>query len=457
MLITTVEEVHSNLNFINFIHLSECMRPLTVKIIILISSFALLGLAFTQTLWIREEIILGKKQFDHRADNALMDVVEELRDYADIASRFVPRIYTCTPPGKSMEIMDMLDTTLLGLLMNKYISYHRLDDNYYYAIVKTGNDSVVYRSTGYPAVNTISNPYKACLSCLWKDAYYHLALYFPQKNRVLFIKQVIWLGLTFIFLVIITFGVAVIIITYLRQKKLSEMKNDFINNVTHEFKTPVSTIALAAEMLMKSEPKTLLERVRRYSKIIYDENERMRKQVERVLEIAQQDYHEIKLNPVELDVHKLLNSTIPNLCLERSETEVRVHYRLEASNPVIHADMMYVTGIFFNITENALKYSVNAPELTVITADHNEGILISFIDNGIGMSRESMKHVFEKFYRVPTGNVHNVKGFGLGLYFARTMVESHGGYIKVSSELNKGSRFDVYLPRLIKPKNLKET
>jgi two-component system phosphate regulon sensor histidine kinase PhoR len=433
------------------------MRPSTVKIIIFISSFALLGLAFTQTCWIREEIILGKKQFDHRADNALMDVVKELRDYADSASRFLPRVNTCSPQGKSKNIMAVIDTALLRMLLVKYVNYHRLDDHYYYAIVKTQNDSVVYRSAGFPAGINLSNPYQACLSCIWKDAYYHLALYFPQKNKAVFIKQGVWLGLTFIFLVIITFGAAVIIITYLRQKRLAEMKNDFINNVTHEFKTPISTIALATEVLMKSEPKSLPVRVKRYSKIIYDENERMRKQVERVLEIAQQDYNEIKLIPVEINIHKLLNSVIPNLCLEKSEKEVRVQYRLGASDPIIKADIMYVTGIISNITENALKYSGNAPELTIITCDHKEGILISFIDNGIGMSRESLKHIFEKFYRAPTGNVHNVKGFGLGLYFAKTMVEAHGGYIKVTSELNKGSRFDVYLPGILKTKTIRNS
>lgn len=295
------------------------MRTSTVKIIIFVSSFALLGLVITQTFWIRKEIILGKQQFDHRADNALMDVVQELRDYGDSAARFMPKNNTFVSPENPKKILDVIDSSLLDTLMKKYIDYHRLDGNFYYAIVKTDNDSVVLRSAGYPASNNISNPYKACLSVIWKDAYYHLALYFPQKNRAVFFKQGIWLILTLIFLIILIFGVAIIIITYLQQKKLSEMKNDFINNVTHEFKTPISTIALAAEVLMKSEPRSLPDRVSRYAKIIYDENDRMGKQVERVLQIAQQDFHEIKLNPVEIDVHKLINSVIPNLCLEKSE------------------------------------------------------------------------------------------------------------------------------------------
>jgi signal transduction histidine kinase len=261
------------------------------------------------------------------------------------------------------------------------------------------------------------------------------------------------MGLTLLFLAIITSGVALIIITYLRQKKLSEMKNDFINNVTHEFKTPVSTIALATEVLMKTETKSNAERVRNYAGIIHDENERMRRQIERVLEIAQQDHHQIKLNIERLDIHQLINRIIPNLCLEKSERDVKVHYDLEASDPLIDADVMYVNSIISNITENALKYTNGSPpELNVSTINYHEGVQISIKDNGIGISRESLRHIFNKFYRVPTGNIHNVKGFGLGLYYAKVMTEAHGGNIKVFSELNKGSRFDVYLPSAAREK-----
>jgi two-component system phosphate regulon sensor histidine kinase PhoR len=429
------------------------MRPATFKLILFVSSFALLGLVFTQTFWIREEILLGRQQFDHRADNVLIDVVEELQDFSAHAARFPQRSAPYSLSANPRDILDAIDTNLLEVLFKKYTDYHRLDQDYYYAIVRSSDDSALYRSPGFPAGSNLPVPYKACLSGVWKEAYYHLALYFPHKNKAVFVEQGIWLGLTFLFLIIITLGVAIIIITYLRQKKLTEMKNDFINNITHEFKTPISTIALATEVLMKADPKSLPERAKRYSKIIYDENERMRQHVERVLEVAQQDFREITLNPVEVNVHKVLQSVVPLLCMEKSENEVRVTNQFGAANPVIFADQMYITGIITNITENAIKYSNGNPELTIITADHHEGILLSFIDRGIGMSRESQKHIFEKFYRVPTGNVHNVKGFGLGLYYAKTMVEAHGGSITVSSELNKGSRFDVYLPRNIQPVN----
>jgi two-component system phosphate regulon sensor histidine kinase PhoR len=172
----------------------------------------------------------------------------------------------------------------------------------------------------------------------------------------------------------------------------------------------------------------------------------MRKQVERVLEIAQQEHHELKLNVEHLDIHKLINKIIPNLVLEKTDKEVKVNYNLQAVNQFIQADKMFVMSIISNITENALKYTNGHPEITLTTSDCLEGILISIKDNGIGMSRESIKHIFKKFYRVPTGALHNVKGFGLGLYYAKVMTEAHGGTIKVQSELNKGSRFDVYLP-----------
>jgi two-component system phosphate regulon sensor histidine kinase PhoR len=287
--------------------------------------------------------------------------------------------------------------------------------------------------------------YKACLSSIWKEDYYHIALYFPQKNKAVILDLAVWLGLTFLFLLIIALSVVFIIHTYLHQKKLSEMKNDFINNITHEFKTPISTIALASEVLMKSD-RSHADRVKNYAGIIYDENDRMRLQVERVLQMAQQEHQEMKLNPVEINVHDLLDSVIQNLGLEMKEKDASLKFQPQATQPVIMADEMFLMGIFSNITENALKYSGNQPEITIKTTDYKEGILVSCSDHGIGISRDAQKHIFDKFYRVHTGNLHDVKGFGLGLYYTKVMTEAHGGNIRVSSEVNKGSRFDVYIP-----------
>lgn len=412
------------------------MRPLTVKIIIVVSLVALVGLAFTQILWIREGIRLSNKQFNHRVDNALMDIMNELRNNAPSIS---------ADSAQKVELLDVLDTAFLTMLVDKYVNYHQLDDRYYFGIAKTSNDSLVFRSAGFPNDEPAGDRYKACFSRIYKGAYYHLELFFPKKSNVVLSGQIGWIIITLIFLSIITSGVVLIIFTYLRQKKLNEMKNDFINNITHEFKTPVSTIGLASEVLMTS-ARSNPTRVKNYAKIIHDENERMRKHVERVLEIAQQDHKQIKLNKEEIDVHKVITSIIPGMCLEKSDKEVNVIYKLHAANPVIHADIMYVAGIITNITENALKYTNGDPKLIIGTENIKDGMLISFEDNGIGMSKESMKHIFNKFYRVSNGNIHNVKGFGLGLYYAKVMTEAHGGYINVTSEVNKGSRFDVYFP-----------
>ncbi len=399
---------------------------------------ALLGLAFTQILWIREETRLAEKNFNHRADNALTDVLGELRNKAGVVFPDTLR--------QNARILSIIDTSFMDMLVRKYVNYHHLDDEFYYGIAKSSGDSFIYKSAGFPPGKPQAEPFKACLSGIYHQSdYYHIALYFPQKNKAVLSGQLAWILITLLFIAIIASGVALIVITYLRQKKLTEMKNDFINNVTHEFKTPVSTIGLASEVLMNS-GKANPERVRNYARIIHAENERMRKHIERVLEIAQQDHQHLKLNIEKVDVHKMINSLVPNICLEKTESEVDITYRLRADNPIINGDVMYVSGVITNLTENAIKYTRTKPQLTIGTENYRSGILISFADNGIGISRDSMKYIFNKFYRSHTGNLHDVKGFGLGLYYARVMTEAHGGFINVTSELNKGSRFDVYFP-----------
>ena len=232
----------------------------------------------------------------------------------------------------------------------------------------------------------------------------------------------------------------------MKQKKLSEIKNDFINNMTHELKTPISTIALSSEVLMSSEIANDKERLFNYAQIIKNENNRLKNQVERVLKVATLD-KEIELNKSKIDIHKLITKVISNFDLALKEKKAVVNRSLDASNFETMADEIHLTNIFQNLIDNAIKYSYQrVPAISVSTVNQKEAIQIVIQDNGIGMAKENLKLIFDKFYRVPTGNVHNVKGFGLGLNYVKTMVEEHNGTIEVESELEKGTKFILTLP-----------
>jgi two-component system phosphate regulon sensor histidine kinase PhoR len=232
----------------------------------------------------------------------------------------------------------------------------------------------------------------------------------------------------------------------LRQKKLSAIKNDFISNMTHEFKTPISTISLASEMLADMSIARTPERQERYIRMIRDENKRLSVLVESILQTSILDKGEFRLKLSEVDVHEIISTAISNTQLLIGQRKGAVQTFLKAQKHRIYADRVHLTNIIFNLIDNAIKYSKDNPEIRISTYNTAEGIMIQVQDNGIGISRENQRKIFDKFYRVPTGNVHNVKGFGLGLSYVLAVVLKHNGTISVNSELGKGSTFNVHLP-----------
>ncbi len=421
------------------------MQRSHIIIIILFASISLVGLVITQSFWVWSAVNLGENQYDHRIDLALEEVIDEL-----VGANDPDIVFSERPVRKSscedITFFSVIDTVLLEKLLNKYIDYHRLDNDFEYAIIKTSNDSIIHASTPLISKSMKKKAHKACLSCLWKEEYFHVEVYFPSQRKEVLVEMSAWLVLSGIFILIVIFTFLYIINTIIRQKKLSEIKNDFINNMTHEFKTPISTISLAAEVLLHADTDSSHERIRKYSKIIFDENTRMRAQVERVLQVARFDRDEFSLCKSEFDLHQLIRDTVQNLCFEQCEDETAVNYHLDAERYNLNADEMHIRNVIGNLVDNAIKYSANGIRIDIYTRNRDHGIALSVEDNGIGMSHEAMRHIFDKFYRVPTGNIHNVKGFGLGLYYVKNMVDAHGGRIEVISEPNKGSRFDIYLP-----------
>ncbi|MBA3970795.1 MAG: HAMP domain-containing histidine kinase [Bacteroidetes bacterium] len=273
-----------------------------------------------------------------------------------------------------------------------------------------------------------------------------LSVYFPTQQRYLLSSMWGLLLVSLAFMLTLIFSFYYTISTIFQQKKLSEIKNDFISNMTHEFKTPISTISLAVEVLNDKSVEKSEERMNNYVKMIGDENKRLSLLVENILQTAILDKGEFKLNLQNIDIHNLVEQTFTNIKLQVDNKEGELTSDLKAAQFIVNADRIHITNILFNLIDNALKYSKDHPLITVSTASDRDGIFISVRDNGIGISKENQKRVFDTMYRVPTGNIHNVKGFGLGLSYVKAVVEKHGGSIKVESELGKGSMFTLYLP-----------
>ena len=277
----------------------------------------------------------------------------------------------------------------------------------------------------------------------------YLSVYFPSENSYLLGSMWFMLFISGSFMMVLIFSFYYTVSTIFKQKKLSEIKNDFISNMTHEFKTPISTISLACEVLNDQSVEKSQERVSNYVKMIGDENKRLSLLVENILQTAILDKGEFKLKVQSIDLHALIEQTIANIKLQVENRHGEITTDLKAVSPVINADKVHVTNIIFNLIDNALKYSNQHPVIKISTHNNESGTFISVKDNGIGISKENQKRIFDTMYRVPTGNIHNVKGFGLGLSYVKAVVEKHGGTIDVESEPGKGSTFTVYLPKEI--------
>lgn len=274
----------------------------------------------------------------------------------------------------------------------------------------------------------------------------YLSINFPNETNYLLNTMWAMLTVSGIVICILIFAFYYTIATISRQKKLSEIKNDFISNMTHEFKTPISTIALAAEMLNDGSVAKTPEKQHRFIKMITDENKRLSILVESILQTSILDKGEFKLKVSQIDVHEIINQAIQNTQLIIDQRGGSITKQLGASNCIIIADKVHLTNIIFNLIDNAVKYTKDQPKIVITTKDGADGIEFVIKDNGIGISKDNLKKIFDKFYRVPTGNVHNVKGFGLGLSYVKAVVEKHNGTIHVESEVGKGSTFKILLP-----------
>ncbi len=273
-----------------------------------------------------------------------------------------------------------------------------------------------------------------------------LLLFFPEQR--MFVLKEMWLqiSLTVFLTLILVFCFAYTVRTIIKQKDFSVRLVEFINNMTHEFKTPISTISVAAETIMRDDVVEHTERVKRYGSVIREENQRMKTQVDKILQMAvlEEGDFELKLSPV--DAHDIIATAVKNIALQVEAKQGTIRYEFEATHSVIPVDVVHCSNIIHNILDNATKYSPDAPHIVVTTTNVNNTLVIQVRDNGIGIGKEELKKVFDKYYRVPTGNRHDVKGFGLGLSYVKLMMVAHGGDVSIASEQGKGTTVSLTFP-----------
>jgi two-component system, OmpR family, phosphate regulon sensor histidine kinase PhoR len=457
--------------------------------IIIIMTTSLLGVGMIQLFWIKWSVNLDEKNFNDKVLTALNRVKEKLSTDAEeklfsgiIAGQTIPEAENLNKNIQVFktdhrrdhnslslflnpsEFLESIDKSKLDFYLKKELADQGIDLKYEYGIYSNEQKSYIIINGNYVVSvgDTTKSSNVAALNPLFKAEYRvslfanefnepgHLNLYFPNKTRFLWssVFPILLSSTLFTALILFCFSYTVYII--FRQKKVSEMKTDFINNMTHEFKTPIATISLASDSVLSPSVISDENKIKRFMGIIKQENLRMLSQVEKVLQMGQIERNDLNLKPGELDVHELINDAVVNAGLKVQAKGGKIITELNAVNPTVIADHTHIGSVINNLLDNAEKYTPDQPVITISTRDDRNGVYFSVKDNGIGISKEAQKHIFEKFYRVPTGNVHNVKGFGLGLSYVKAMVDAHGGSVTVKSDSGKGSTFTVFLPR--KPK-----
>ncbi len=342
-----------------------------------------------------------------------------------------------------------LNVHILDSLIKKELSRNGVETEVAFAVSgKNSPEFIFINDTNYKEKLSSTNyRYSLYPSDLNDPKENVLLLYFPSDYRIIYRANAWFITISVLFVVLTILSFIYFRRTILNQRKLSEVKNDFINNMTHEIKTPIATISLVTEVLLDPYAKLDENGEKEYLNIIKDENNRLQNLVEQILQRVKLEENNFKLQNEAINIHEVIEKSANNIKFILTRRNGKIIQKLNAEDPVVYGDKMHITNIIYNLIDNAYKYTPENPVIELSTQNLNDGIEITVKDNGIGIAKSEQDKIFEKFYRVSTGNIHNVKGYGIGLSYVKHVVELHEGSIRVESELGKGSKFIIFLPK----------
>ena len=414
-------------------------------------TLALIGLMGIQIYWIQNASAVKEANFRRSVTEAMVKVVQKVERLEKTKALLTNQYESMLNFNRHLPYEAFLTKEALDSILFLVLNSRGVDTRYEFGIYKPeGNQFLIKKSENYQK-ELIQKGYAFPL--FQNDIYSspeYLCIYFPQEKQFLLTELWGMLLISIILIIVIVYSFTYTIATIFRQKRLSEMKNDFINNMTHEFKTPVSTISLACEALSDKELRGSGELLDNYLSMIREENQRLSVMAEKILQTAVIEKGQLKMKKEKIDIHHIITDVIKNLKIQVEIKDGEIISNFGASRPLIEGDKVHVTNLFYNLLDNANKYSPKKPLIRVTTDNVHNGIVIQIEDNGIGISKNEQKKIFDKLYRVPTGNIHDVRGFGLGLNYVKAIVEEHHGKITLESEVNKGTKFRIFLPYQIK-------
>jgi two-component system, OmpR family, phosphate regulon sensor histidine kinase PhoR len=427
------------------------MNRRIIFLTIIAMTIALIGLMGIQIYWIQSASAIKEANFRRSVNESMVKVVQKVERLEKIKALATSQSENIINFNRHLPYESFITKEEMDSLINLQLNMRGVDTRFEFCIYKPERQEfLMERSSNFRKELIEKGNAFILFQADINTSPEYLLIYFPREKQFLLTELWGMLLISIILIIVIVYSFTYTITTIFRQKRLSEMKNDFINNMTHEFKTPISTISLACEALNDKDLRGSGEMLDSYLSMIGEENKRLAGMAEKILQTAVIDKGQLKMNREKIDLHEIITDVIKNLKIQVEIKDGEIVRKFGATKSRIEGDRVHVTNLVYNLLDNANKYSPRKPMIRISTENAGNGIVMTIEDNGIGIGKNEQKKIFDKLYRVPTGNIHEVRGFGLGLSYVKAIVEEHHGKISLESEVNRGSKFRVFLPFTIK-------
>ena len=420
------------------------MKNKDIFFLVSFGALVILAIIIIQIFWVKGALTISQNQFDQTVNIALREVAENIAKHKKASFQYKNPVKKISDNQYIVSVNAEIDAELLDYYLVSRFDYFNIKQDVEYSIHDCLSKELMYcnyiqkdKPQDYKTQHNLPK---------FEGFDYYFSVSFPHNSITSMHNVPMWIITSIVLMMAVLFFLYALFVI-VRQRNITLVQKDFINNMTHEFKTPISTISLIQQTLSDPEIANNPAKLRTYSEIIGVETKRLNSQVEKVLNIAKIEKGQFSLNKENIAVHEVIDQLVSNIeNTEGVEHQVKITSTQNAKDDIIKADNVHFTNILFNLVDNAIKYGGNPPEVKIDTANHGNKIIISITDNGKGIDKKEVKKIFDKFYRIPTGNVHNVKGFGLGLYYVQKIMEAHKWKIRVNSELGKGTTFEIEIP-----------